>query len=136
MFTSTGALLRLELEDELLAVHLPVHDGAAVLQVKVPLDLGEEQVGDQEYLGGGEDQVDGKVVVGVGRVVVDPQLPGNGGQKYGRHHHPSDHKGLKKTNKIVNILFFYAWEEIVAGTSCLKGVFVCVTPDFRPLFNN
>ena len=56
MFTSTGALLRLEREDELLAVHLPVHDGAAVLQVKVPLDLGEEQVGDQEYLGGGEDQ--------------------------------------------------------------------------------
>ena len=136
MFTSTGALLRLELEDVLLAVHLLVHDRAAVLQVKVPLDLGEQQVSDQEYLGGGEDQVDGKVVVGVGRVVVDPQLPGNGGQEDGRHHHPSDHKGLKKTNKIVNILFFYAWEEIVAGTSCLKGVFVCVTPDFRPLFNN
>ena len=124
MFTSTGALLRLELEDVLLAVHLLVHDRAAVLQVKVPLDLGEQQVSDQEYLGGGEDQVDGKVVVGVGRVVVDPQLPGNGGQKYGRHHHPSDHKGLKKTNKIVNILLFNAWEEIVASTCCLQGVFV------------
>jgi hypothetical protein len=90
-----GNHLLLELEDELLSVHLLVHNGAAVLEEKVPLDLGKEQVGHQEYLRRGEDQVDGEVVVGVGRVVVDPELPGNGGQECRGHHHSANDKGLK-----------------------------------------
>ncbi len=65
-----------------------------MLQIEVSLKIRKQEVRDEEYLGGGEDQVDGEVVVGVGRVVVDPQLPGERGEQGRRHHHAADDECL------------------------------------------
>ena len=45
--------------------------------------LGKEQICDEKYLSSAVDEVDGKVVIGIGRVVVDPQLPENGSKHSG-----------------------------------------------------
>jgi hypothetical protein len=73
---------------------------------KVSLDLGKEQVCHKKYLRAGKHQVDGEVVVGVGRVVVDPELPGYGGQKSCCHHHTANNKRLKiKAKNIYSFKF-------------------------------
>mgnify|MGYP001423007418 FL=1 len=65
-------------------------------QHEVKSCLSKEQVCDEEYLRGGEEQVDGEVIVCVGRVVVDPELPQDRGQHRRRYHHPADQERLKK----------------------------------------
>ena len=56
--------------------------------------LGKEQICDEKYLSSAVDEVDGEVVVGVGRVVVDPQLPGDGGKDGGSEQHAPCDEGL------------------------------------------
>ena len=56
--------------------------------------LGKEQICDEKYLSSAVDEVDGEVVVGVGRVVVDPQLPGDGGKDGGSEQHAPRDEGL------------------------------------------
>ena len=56
--------------------------------------LGKEQICDEKYLSSAVDEVDGEVVVGVGRVVVDPQLPGDGGEDSGGKQHAPCDEGL------------------------------------------
>ncbi len=67
-----------------------------MLQIEISLEIGKQEVRDEEYLGGGEDQVDGEIVIGVGGVVVDPQLPGEGGEQGRRHHHAADDECLEE----------------------------------------
>ena len=69
--------------------------------VIVTTHLGKEQVCDEKYLSSAVDEVDGEVVVGVGRVVVDPQLPGDGCEDGGgKQHAPSDESLLHEGEKV------------------------------------
>ena len=43
--------------------------------MKLPLEMSKQKISDEEYLRRGVDQVDGKVVVCVGGIVVNPELP-------------------------------------------------------------
>ena len=56
--------------------------------------LCKEQICDEKYLSSAVDEVDGEVVVGVGRVVVDPELPGDGGEDGGGQQHAPGDEGL------------------------------------------
>ena len=63
--------------------------------------LCKEQICDEEYLSSAVDEVDGEVVVGVGRVIVDPQLPGDGGEHSGgQQHAPGDESLLHEGEKV------------------------------------
>ena len=46
----------------------------AVEEVEVPLDISEQEVGDEKDLSGAENQVDGEEVVCIGAAVVDPEM--------------------------------------------------------------
>ena len=56
--------------------------------------MGKEQICDEKYLSSAVDEVDGEVVVGVGRVVVDPELPGDGRKDSGGEQHAPCDEGL------------------------------------------
>ena len=63
--------------------------------------LGKEQICDEKYLSSAVDEVDGEVVVGIGRVVVDPQLPGDGGKDSGgKQHAPSNERLLHEGEEV------------------------------------
>ena len=63
--------------------------------------LSKEQVRNKKYLSSAVYKVDGKVVVGVGRVVVDPQLPGDGGEDGGgKQHAPCDESLLHEGEEV------------------------------------
>ena len=94
----TLLVLHLEGAEALGQVELPLHLCIGFHQCQDLImrksHLSKEQVCDEEYLGGAVDQVDGEVVVGVGRVVVDPQLPGDGGEDGGGEQHAARDEGL------------------------------------------
>ena len=72
-----------------------------MLSAIVTTHLGKEQVCDEKYLSSAVDEVDGEVVVGVGRVVVDPQLPGDGGKDSGgKQHAPSNERLLHEGEEV------------------------------------
>ena len=71
-----------------------IKDGEPVGHVELSLHLPEQQVRDQEYLCCGVDKIDGKIVVSIGRVVVDPELPGDGGEHGGCQQHAENYEGL------------------------------------------
>ena len=72
-----------------------------MLNAIVTTHLGKEQICDEKYLSSAVDEVDGEVVVGVGRVIVDPQLPGDGGEHSGgQQHAPSDESLLHEGEKV------------------------------------
>jgi len=48
--------------------------------MKLPLEVAKQKVCDEEYLSCGVHEVDGKVVIGVGGIVVNPELPGDGSE--------------------------------------------------------
>lgn len=89
-------LLLFKLENVLLAVLLLLCNGEALLDVEVPLHLREQQVRHQEYLSRWEEEVDGEVVVGVGGVVVDPELPQDRSQRSRSHQNTTDQERLFK----------------------------------------
>ena len=63
--------------------------------------LSKKQVRNKKYLSSAVYKVDGKVVVGIGRVVVDPQLPGDGGKDCGgKQHAPCDEGLLHEGEKV------------------------------------
>ena len=63
--------------------------------------LSKKQVRNKKYLSSAVYKVDGKVVVGVGRVVVDPQLPGDGGKDSGgKQHAPSNERLLHEGEEV------------------------------------
>jgi len=65
-----------------------------VFEVKLPLGLSEQKVGDQQDLSHPEHQVDGEEVVGVGAAVVDPHLMHHRAENCGGHKHVSRDKDL------------------------------------------
>ena len=48
--------------------------------MKLSLEMSKQKVCDEKYLRCGVHQINGKIVVGVGRIVVYPELPGDGGE--------------------------------------------------------
>ena len=72
-----------------------------MLSAIVTTHLGKEQVCDEKYLSSAVDEVDGEVVVGIGRVVVNPQLPGDGGEDGGgKQHAPCDESLLHEGEEV------------------------------------
>ena len=62
--------------------------------MKLSLEMSKQKVCDEKYLRCGVHQINGKIVVGVGRIVVYPELPGDGGENGGCEQHTEDHQRL------------------------------------------
>jgi len=85
----------LKLQDRSVAFFILLFkEGEPMCHVELPLDLPEQQVGDEEDLSSGVNQIYCEVVVSVSRVVVDPELPGDGSQYSGGQEHTKDDEGL------------------------------------------
>ena len=69
--------------------------------MKLPLEMSKQKVSDEEYLRRGVNQVDGKIIVRVGRIVVNPELPGDGSENCREDEHAEDDEGLLHEGKEV-----------------------------------
>ena len=66
----------------------------SVLEVELALDVGEEEVGEQEYLRRPKDEVDGEEVVGVGAAAVYPEVVQDRAEDSARHEHDENDESL------------------------------------------
>ena len=62
--------------------------------MKLSLEMSKQKVCDEKYLRCGVHKINGKIVVGVGRIVVYPELPGDGGEDRSGEQHAEDDEGL------------------------------------------
>ena len=81
-----------------------------MFQIELPADLGQQQVCHNENEGTGVQQVDGEVVVGVGGVVIDPEVP----QHWSKHTCGNQEAGSRyglgiTTYKKTKIFFFSSY---------------------------
>ena len=65
-----------------------------VLEVELALDVGKQEVGEQEYLRRAKDKVYGEEVVCVGAAAVYPQVVQDRPEHGARHEHDEYHEGL------------------------------------------
>ena len=91
----TLLVLHLEGAEALGQIELPLHLCIKFHQCQDLMmrksHLSKEQVCDEEYLGGAVHQVDGEIVVGVRRIVVNPELPCYRGQHCRGYQHAADY---------------------------------------------
>ena len=69
--------------------------------MKLPLEVSKQKVCYEEYLSCGVHEVDGKVVVCVGGIVVNPKLPSDGSENWREDEHAEDDEGLLHEGKEV-----------------------------------